>query len=272
MSKLVIANWKSNPSTSAEAIRLAKESTKDAPKNVDVVLCAPSVFLESLSKTLQVSSFRFQAALGAQDLFWESPPAGGGPYTGEILPSMLKKLKVSHAIIGHSERRRLLHETEDMINKKVLAALNAGIVPILCVGEPEQRGKSKGESEKLAQNYIRKQLEKDLKGLSVRSSLSSHPLIVCYEPAWSISTAHGVKGQNNADTPANATRMIRNIKNYLTSHLFPLSSFHFIYGGSVNPKNAEAFLNEPEIDGVLVGGASLKPAEFRSILKIASQA
>ena len=258
--KLIVANWKSNPSTSAEAIRLAKESAKGAPKNVEVVLCAPFVFLESLSALLTAKSSKLKAHLGSQDLFSEPD----GPYTGEVSWEQLKKLKVSYAIVGHSERRRLLHETDDMINKKVLAALDAGIAPILCVAEPHEVRK---EGMSSARNYVLGQLNRDLEGMH-KLGAKAWRVIVTYEPSRAISTSRGGK-EDNAESPKIAVAMIEFIKEVLYAR--GMKNSRVLYGGSVNPKNAESFLREENIDGVLVGGASLKPAEFRAILKIASQ-
>ncbi len=275
--KIIIANWKSNPASSAEALRLAKESVKGAPRNVDVVLCPPFVFLESISKTLNPSakggslpvrqagasggkSYILSPQLGAQDIFSEP----NGPYTGEVSAEQLKRLGVSYVIVGHSERRRLLHETDEMVNKKVIAALRAGITPILCVGETAEM-KKRGIA--ASKRFVKSQLVKSLRGVS--SIIGHQSLVITYEPVWAISTAQG-KSKNNADTPENASTMIRFIKRELrTYHLGPKT--HFIYGGSVNPKNAKAFLRKPEIEGALVGGASLKPKEFRAIIKSASR-
>ena len=268
MPKLIIANWKSNPRTSREAIRLAQESVKGAPKNVAVVLCPPLAFLEPLSRLLKAKSYTLNASLGSQDLFWQPD----GPYTGEVSWEQLKKLGVSYAILGHSERRRLVGETDEMVNKKVIAALENGITPILCVGESWEVHK-KGPA--ATKKFVATQLKKDLDGVYTLKAIS-HKLVMTYEPVWAISTSRGAKGKNNADTPANAAAMIRFIKSLLAKTFqassFKLQDASFIYGGSVNPKNAKGFLAEGDIEGALVGGASLKPAEFRAILKTASKA
>ena len=242
--KLVVANWKLNPETEGGAIGLAR--LVDA-KNV--VIAPPLVFLSVIKKVLK------KAKLGAQDVFWEEK----GAYTGEVSSTQLKNIGVKYIIIGHSERRAL-GETDETINKKLKAALVTGLIPILCVGEPIRREKGKEDRGKRTGQYIKNQLKKDLKGLSsFHSSPSS--LIIAYEPIWAI-------GTGESDSPENAARTAYFIKN------FSLSTFHFspkvLYGGSVNAQNAKQFLEKKEIDGFLVGGASLKPEEFKKIIKLIS--
>ncbi|MDP2650514.1 MAG: triose-phosphate isomerase, partial [bacterium] len=158
MKKLIVANWKSNPQTFSEALKLAKASDFK-----DVVVAPPYIYLQTLSWTLK------KAALGAQDTFWEA----SGPYTGEITPAQLKNLRVKYVLVGHSERRKL-GETDLMINDKIKAAMKAGLKVILCIGE-DWSIRRKGIT--AAKRYIANQLKKDLKG--VRDSL-----IIAYEPVW----------------------------------------------------------------------------------------
>ncbi len=284
MQKLIVANWKMNPDSLEQAVSLAKKieqgilKTKagstpsidsrrtSSPQAVEVVIAPPFPFLESVKH--QLSSVK----LGAQDVFWQQ----GGPYTGEVSAAMLKNLGVSYVIVGHSERRHWLGETDEMINKKVSACLKAGLKVVLCVGEPTERGltrTSRGltRNRKSAKNYVRKQLEIDLRGAgfllnkkSPRRSafgLRESALVVAYEPAWAISTGkHG-----KADTPQNALDMIKFIKSFLHP---PSSILHprVLYGGSVTSQNIGDFIQYKEIDGALVGGASLKAEEFNKII------
>jgi triosephosphate isomerase len=264
MKKLLVANWKLNPSGLGEAIELAKATDKNG-----VVICPPFVFLPRIKKVLK------HAALGAQDVFWEKR----GAYTGEVSGRMLRELGVSYVIIGHSERRHWLHETDEMVNKKVKAALGAGLKVILCVGEPAKRGltrTSRGltRNERSAKNYIRKQLEKDLRGVrflrnkkSLRRStygLRKSALLVAYEPIWAI-------GTGKADRPSDTAEMAKFIKKFLstTYHLSPTTKV--LYGGSATSRNIKNFLQYKEIDGALVGGASLNVKEFNKIINIVSR-
>ncbi|MBI3274184.1 MAG: triosephosphate isomerase [Candidatus Colwellbacteria bacterium] len=263
MPKLIIANWKSNPSDLASAIKLAK-----AIDHKNVVIAAPFPYLPAVYKAIKKS------ALGAQDLFWAD-----GPYTGEISAQDLKTLKVKYVIVGHSERRKNLKETDEMINRKLKAALDGGLKAVLCVGESAAIRK-KGIKE--AKKFVKKQLIADLKSLnsSAKGGSSSggkfhilnSQLIVAYEPVWAISTEKGSK----PDTPEDAVEMIKFIKGILNSSAKGGSSsggkFHILnskvlYGGSVTAKNAKAFLGRSEINGALVGSASLKPNEFNKIVK-----
>ncbi len=241
MNKIIIANWKLNPLTEKDAVRLATASDVSG-----VVICPPFPFLEKVHGALK------KAALGAQDIFWES----SGAYTGEVSAPMLKNFGVSYVIIGHSERRAL-GETDSDINKKVKAALVAGLKVILCVGEPWAI-KKKGLA--AAKNFVAGQIKKDLAGL--KSLVINHKsLTIAYEPIWAIGT-----GKN--DKPENTAEMVKFIKKLLVSS--HKSKVSVLYGGSVNAKNIADFLERGCVDGALVGGASLKPAEFKKIMKIAA--
>ena len=242
MRKLIIANWKMNPLSVSEAVNLAK---KEDVKNA--IIAPPFVFLESVGKILKY------ARLAAQDVF----SSNAGAYTGEISPVMLKKLGVQYIIIGHSERRRL-GETDDVINKKIIAVLENGLKPILCVGEPLTVRK-KGLN--YAQNFVKSQLQKALYSLNSKSYILNSRLIIAYEPVWAIGT--GIP-----DKPESAAKMHKYIKNLLATRYSLLVKV--IYGGSVNFKNAKSFLKNSEIDGALVGGASLNTIEFRLIVKTVS--
>lgn len=234
MSKLLVANWKMNPKTTAEAARLARAS--DA-KNV--VIAPPFVYLSAVKKTLR------KASLGSQDVFWEVE----GAYTGQVSPAMLKALGVRYVILGHSERREHAKESDEMINKKVKAALVSGLKVILCVGEKWEVRK-KGLP--AAKAFVRQQLTKDLRKIPVRN------VIVAYEPVWAI-------GTGKADDPKNAAEMAWYIKLLLGVKT------KVLYGGSLKKGNAVGFLKERDIDGALVGGASLRMREFKHIISVAEK-
>ena len=244
------------PPSLQEAKKLFGETAKIKNLNdTEIVVAAPFIYLELLINLSKKSKIK----LAAQDVLWENPPVGGGAYTGEISPNMLKNLGVEYVIIGHSERRQNLKETDEMINKKIIASVKAGLKVILCVGEPKRN------SIKQAKNYIKKQLEKDLKGIPNNYKLKTNQLIIAYEPVWAISTNKNAK----PDTPENALQMTKFIKNFLKPKTYNLKP-KVIYGGSVSSKNIEGFLRHEEIEGALVGGASLT-SDFVKIIKIAQK-
>ncbi len=234
MSKLIIANWKSNPSDPVSAVKLARATDKKG-----IVIAPPHVFLEHVSKILKKSE------LGAQDVYG----AKYGPYTGETSLDQLQSFGVKYIILGHSERRKYLKESDKLIATKVKASLQAGFKVILCVGEGSMaRRRGLAASKK----FILSQLKKD-----IPNKVPSNKLIVAYEPVWAISTFKRAK----PDTPEGASEMIDFIKKTL-SNIKP----KVIYGGSVNASNAKDFLSQRVIDGALVGGSSLKPIEFLRII------
>ena len=243
MAKLIVANWKSNPNTVGEAIKLAKASDS---KNV--VIAAPYPFLGAVGRTIK------RATLAAQDVFWQ-----GGPFTGEVSPAQLKNLKVKYVIVGHSERRRYLGETDEMINQKVKTTLRAGLKVILCVGEDRAVHQ---RSSAAIKRFISNQLKKDLKGIYHLKPKTSN-LLIAYEPIWAISTEKG----SRTDTPEQAAKIIAYLKGLLATG-YGSRVTEVLYGGSVNGRNAAGFLVQPQIDGVLVGGASLNPREIRKIKSI----
>ncbi len=242
-----------NPGTFREAEALVSGVSKFAAKtkNVDVILCPPSVWLTDFSHKVTKG-----VAWGSQNVFWEDPPAGGGPFTGEVSASMLKNSGVRYVIIGHSERRKWLGETDEMINKKVRASLKAGLRVILCVGEPASVRK-KGIAD--VKSFVKSQLTKDLAGTK-SYKLKANSLIVAYEPIWAI-------GTGKADKPEEAAEMTRFIGSWFMVHGLKC---RVLYGGSVTSVNIKRFIQYKEIDGALVGGASLKVAEFNNIIKLSS--
>ncbi len=247
--KIIIANWKCNPNTRQQAEHLLNSIKTEIQrvKEVETIICPPFVWL-SLSKS--------KIALGAQDCLWEK----GGPYTGEISPWMLKELGVEYVIIGHSERRKHFQETDEMINKKIKAALKARLKPILCVGEEakdsfDANGKLLNETSLI----IGEQLAKDIQGISA-NQLSQ--IIIAYEPVWAI-------GTGNPCLPDDAVKSILFLRKTI-SKLYSrkiAEKVKIIYGGSINEQNAAGYLEEISIDGLLIGGASLNASEFVRIIK-----
>lgn len=248
MKKLLVANWKMNPSSFKEAQNIFKNVLKQNfyNKKLQIILCPPFIWLKSL-----IDQNKNKIDFGAQNVFWEN----NGAFTGEISSLMLKKTGVKYVILGHSERRKNLAETDEMINKKIKAVLDNNLIPILCVGENYEIRK---KGIKSAQNFVLSQLKKNLNNLKQKES----KLIVAYEPVWAISTNNiGIP-----DTPQNASLMINFIKNYLQKTGF--KNNFVLYGGSVNSKNILKFLKQENIDGVLVGSASVNVEEFKKIIQI----
>ncbi|TSC78175.1 MAG: triosephosphate isomerase (TIM) [Parcubacteria group bacterium Gr01-1014_33] len=247
---LIIANWKMNPLTRKEAVLLAQEIEEGSRmvKDCEVVIAPPFPFLESIGAALKKSK------LGAQNVFWEAR----GAYTGEISWDQVTRLKVRYVIVGHSERRIRLGETDEMVNKKVRACAEHGLMTVLCIGERERTGAE-------IPSIVGDQLRRALAGVKTNALKN---LVVAYEPVWAISTNPGAR----ADTPDNAFRARMYIKRILTElygrHI--AEEVRIIYGGSVNSTNISAFLEEGKMDGALVGGASLDRKEFLNILKAAS--
>ncbi len=247
MGKVIIANWKANPSTLAEAQELFSAEVIEAEKyeNIQTIICPPFVFLEELAKLLN------PVLLGAQDIFWEK----SGPFTGEISAEMLKNLGVTHVLIGHSDRRYKIGETDEIINKKIKAALEAKIVPVLLVGEKNREDDRR--------QILEKQLSADLEGLD---SGQISKVLIAYEPVWAISTTPGAE----PDTPENTLEAI-GLVNEILSKTYNLKPITCLYGGSVTEKNIADFLSHPEISGAVIGGASLRKDEFAEMLAIVSK-
>ncbi|MBI2121002.1 MAG: triose-phosphate isomerase [Parcubacteria group bacterium] len=249
--RLIIGNWKMNPWKTEDARKIFDAVKKEAGKlsHVQTVVCPPFVFLSDLSR--RISGHR--VVLGAQDVFYEME----GAHTGEVSPLMLASVGAKYAIIGHSERRAL-GETDEGVNKKVLAALKMGLTAVLCVGEKER------DAEGGYLSFVKNQIETALVKVQKRSLVN---VIVAYEPVWAI----GAKA-TGADTPADFLEMTLFIRKTV-SDMFDRTTAQAIpvlCGGSVDEKNAESFLKEGEADGLLVGRASLSSEQFIKILKIAN--
>jgi len=238
MEKLIVGNWKCNPTSLNEAKKLFNSVKKGLRniKNAEVVICPPFSYLSLISPFLVPrSSFK----LGAQDCFWEEK----GAFTGEISPLMLKDLNCQYVILGHSERR-ILGETDEIINKKLKAVLKAKLTPILCIGETAKERK-KGKTFKVLKNQL-----KVLNNLTIQQFSN---LILAYEPVWAIGT-----GKPCGIEEAREVRLF--IKSIL-------KNVPVLYGGSVTSKNGKDYLKGADFDGLLIGGASLKAKEFVKIIE-----
>jgi triosephosphate isomerase (TIM) len=247
---LIAANWKMYK-TVPEAqsylstfLPLVKDQTRE-----DIVICPPSVDLAAVVHGVKDS----QIHVGAQNMHFED----SGAFTGEISPPMLLAVGVTHVIIGHSERRQYFGETDDAINKKLVAALKHNLVPIVCIGEHEQERESNKTREVLCRQI----------SLAIRQidPVKLGPVVVAYEPIWAI-------GTGKTATPAMAAEahfIIRSEVARLVGRQ-TAEALRILYGGSVKPENATSLLTQPEIDGALVGGASLDPHSFAAIVKAGS--
>jgi triosephosphate isomerase len=249
--KFIVANWKMTPATAKEAAELFNAAGRIAKKirNVKIVICPPFVYLSALRVT------RYELQLGAQDLFWEDE----GSYTGEVSAKMLKNLNVQYVIIGHSERRRYLNETDEAVNKKIKAALQNNLKVIFCIGERERDE---------AGNYLQFVKEEAIKGLDKIPTKFLKNLIITYEPVWAISTANKSKKGYHPDTPEDAREMAMYIKRVLVSVFGKIAyNIPILYGGSVDAINAKDFLEKGGVEGLLVGRASWNAKSFEELLK-----
>ena len=247
---LVAGNWKMNK-TVAEARELVSAMRAKLAEIPDVekVLCPPFIAIPGLAEKLEDSGIR----LGAQNLHWEEK----GAFTGEVAPGMVKEF-CQYVIIGHSERRTYFGETDESVNKKLHAALKAGLIPIVCVGETLQQYEAGSTSD-----VVRRQINVGLAGVE-----SPAKIVVAYEPVWAIGTGKASSGEN-------ANFVHQQVIRPTLSELFGSAnaeSIRILYGGSVTAANAFEYFVYPDIDGALVGGASLKPDEFVAITKSASSA
>ncbi len=251
--KYIVANWKMNPQTWAEAEQIL-DSVNDHlearnEKEFSLVFCPPFVFLEEVGKILKMSHFEHEAWLGAQDIFCED----NGADTGEVSGPMLSKLGVQYVIVGHSERRWKLGESDEVVNKKLKAVLRNAMVPIVCLGEKVRDDNFK--------EFLKDQVEKTFAGLS-HDELEK--CMIAYEPVWAISTNPDAR----PDSPEESIKAIKTIWGALNKLGGGETWVPTLYGGSVTSKNVTEFISQKEIDGVLVGGASVNKEEFVKILKL----
>lgn len=244
--KLVVANWKMNPQTPSEALRLAKAVCAGARKikRAKVVLCIPYTWISELRRIIKKP-----IEVGAQDVSF----ATSGAFTGEISPTMLRNLGCSWVIVGHSERRTMLYETDEMINRKLRNALESGFRVVLAVGEQKREG-----SRHVVDAVLENQLKHALFNIKQKYA---HRIIVAYEPVWAIGT--GVHARPH-DALQGALVARKVFAKYFGASVG--NALKVLYGGSVDAKNVGRYVNQSGINGVLVGGASLNPAGFINLV------
>ena len=248
----IAGNWKMHK-TVAEATELAA-GLKDALSDVstmDLAVCPTATALSAVSRILSGSN----VGVGAQNMYWEA----SGAFTGEISPAMVKEL-AAYVIIGHSERRQFFNETDEIVNKKLLAALAQGLTPIVCIGESLAQNEA---GETVA--FVGSQIRGAFAGVSTDDALKA---VLAYEPIWAI-------GTGRTAMPEDADRIIRQAIRDVLTDLYGTDAAQAIrvqYGGSVKPNNMADFIVMPEIDGALVGGASLTVNDFAGIVRGAVQA
>ena len=248
---IIAGNWKMNK-TASETKKFAEELKRLLPraKWCDVVICVPAVNIPAAMKACK----DLRVSVGAQNVFYEN----SGAYTGEVSAEMLKDLGVKYVIVGHSERRQMFGETDFTVNKKVLAALSADLQPIICVGET------------LAQRELGVTME--LIALQVKSALAGVPAekvrkcVIAYEPVWAIGTGKTATAQQAAEVCTFIRATIRHLYGARIARSVTVQ-----YGGSMKPANAAELLAQPDIDGGLIGGASLDAGQFVGIINAANQ-
>jgi triosephosphate isomerase len=245
---LIAGNWKLNPSAADLAAALADEVKKGLgpATDVHVAVCPPFVFLDRIDRVLEGSPI----GLGAQDMFWET----SGAFTGEVSGPMLVDIGCTHVILGHSERRHGMGETSAEVNKKLKSALDSKLIPIVCIGETkEERLSERTEA------VLHEQLEGSLAGLAPEQMAGT---VLAYEPVWAI-------GTGLTATPEQAQSAHAFIRGWLSRTFDEATAARVVvqYGGSVKPDNAGELLSCPDIDGALVGGASLKASDFLAIIR-----
>jgi triosephosphate isomerase len=242
----IAGNWKMNTNR-ASAVALAEGVTKRAETldGVDLAVCPPSCYLDAVGRAIAGS----KVALGAQNMYHEKD----GAFTGELSAAMLRDLGCKYVILGHSERRHILGETDAAINKKLHAALAAGLTPIVCVGELLSQREA---GQTLA--VIQTQFDGSLAGLSAEEMAK---VVIAYEPVWAIGTGKVATPQQAEEVHLALRKIIGQRYNSMVADMVRLQ-----YGGSVKPDNAAELLKQPDIDGALVGGASLKVDQFLGIV------
>ena len=250
--RMIAGNWKMNK-TWGEGVVLAQglaDELKDGTGDVDVVVCPPAVDLKGVSEVIEQTSAPF--ALGGQNVYWEE----SGAFTGETAPSMLEAVGATHCIIGHSERRDYFGETDEDVNKKAKALMAHGIVPISCCGESLEIREAGTHVE-----FVVDQIKKDTEGLTI---IDPSKYVIAYEPIWAI-------GTGKTATADDAQEVCGAIRATLTEIFGEeiAQGIRVLYGGSAKPENIAGFLEKEDVDGALVGGASLKADSFAAMVKSA---
>ncbi|MCC6098385.1 MAG: triose-phosphate isomerase [Coriobacteriaceae bacterium] len=250
--RMIAGNWKMNK-TYTEGVVLAQGLAKelaDGTGDVDVVVCPPSVDLKGVAEVIEQEKAPF--ALGAQNVYWEE----SGAYTGETAPDMLTNIGATYCIIGHSERRGYFHETDEEINKKAKALMAHGIVPISCCGEPLEVREAGKHVE-----FVVDQIKKDTEGLKIDDPSK---YVVAYEPIWAIGTGKTATADDAQEVCGAIRKTLAEIFGKETA-----DGIRVLYGGSAKPNNVAGFLEKEDVDGALVGGASLKADSFAAMVKAA---
>jgi triosephosphate isomerase len=250
--KFIAGNWKMNTNR-AEGVALAAAITATVGRDaaVEVAVCPPSAYLQSVGAAIEGSA----VGLGAQNCYHEAK----GAFTGELSPQMLLDVGCKYVILGHSERRAIFRESNQDVNRKLHAALAAGLVPIVCVGETLDQRQS-GQTATI----VREQVEGSLAGLSAEQMAT---VVIAYEPVWAIGTGVVATPEQAEEVHADLRRLLETRYNSAVA-----SNVRIQYGGSVNAENAASLLSRPNIDGALVGGASLKAESFLAIVAAAGVA
>jgi triosephosphate isomerase len=250
--KIIAANWKMNMTlTETENFLQAFRPEVEEVTTVEIVIAPPFTGLAKLSELLGGSQ---KIRLGAQNFYFEK----SGAYTGEISATMLRELFVKYVILGHSERRQIFGETDSLINKKVIAAHANELKPILCVGETLEEREAGTEKE-----VLEKQLRGALAGVGAEQLVET---VVAYEPVWAIGTGKTATSAQAQDAHAHVRAVLEQLSDKATA-----GKVRIQYGGSVKPANAKELLTQPDIDGALVGGASLEVRSFAEIVKAGQQ-
>jgi len=246
---LIVGNWKMNktiPETKDFCLRLKNELAGLKERQVEVAVAPPFPALAAAAEALLGSS----VSVSAQDVFW----AESGAFTGEVSPSMLRDAGCRYAIIGHSERRQFFFEKDESVNKKATALMKAGLIPILCLGESlaERQGG-------LAFSVVERQLRMGLKDLAVRNPAD---LVIAYEPVWAIGTGQTATPQQAQEIQALIRKQLKELFSPGTAE-----GVRILYGGSVKPENTAELMAMEDVDGALVGGASLDVLSFMGIIR-----
>lgn len=251
MRKPIIAgNWKMHK-VLAEASSFVEEVKTSIPASdkVDSVVCAPALFLERLVSSVQGTELK----IGAQNMHFEE----SGAFTGEVSPVALADLGVNYVILGHSERREMFAETDETVNQKTLAAFKHGLIPIVCCGETDEQREA-GQTNEL----VEAQIQKALAGLTEDQAKVT---VIAYEPIWAI-------GTGKSSSAEDANEVCAHIRKVVAEQFSPevAKAIRIQYGGSVKPGNIAEYMAQPDIDGALVGGASLEPQSFLQLLEAGS--
>ena len=246
---IIAGNWKMNLLPD-QAVALVENLWRliSSQDRVEVVVCPPFVDIPVVYGVIQGGNM--DIGLAAQNMYWEE----SGAFTGEISPSMLLELGVTHVIIGHSERRQFFGETDQGVNRKVRSALEHGLVPIMCVGETLKQREA-GDTENVVVNQVKC-------GLFEVDVTRAKALVIAYEPVWAIGTGKAATAED-AEEVTSLIRMA--VSETLNAEI--ADTIRIQYGGSVNPENMSDFMAKPDIDGALVGGASLKAEDFSKIVR-----